>query len=178
MQSVEDLVDFAIERMIEGLDGELAAIEALYAGSAHDIGTMDRPRTTGGENGTGDYYPGGTDVIVRYPTIEVAAPDLSGDTFSIDQHESDQTPVVIIRAWLQDAKFQTLYRMVNRYGSAIHNLLCTPDDATARGCGFGPDVTIRRYTARWRFNPQTGERDQVTSAVLLAYWLDAPDVRP
>jgi hypothetical protein len=31
---------------------------------------------------------------------------------------------------------------------------------------------------RWRYNPETDTQDQIRSAVVLLYYLDAPDVRP
>lgn len=171
MQSIEDFVDAGIATLIRDLPGALTAIETLYEGGPQDIGTLPRPRPT-------DYFAGGGPEPIRYPMIEVAIPDLGGQDFSIDQHESDAVAVMMIRAWLQHPKYNTLYRICCRYGAAIHNVVCDPDPDTDRGCGFGPEVTIQRYQAAWRFNPSTNERDEVTSAVMLTYWLDAPDIRP
>lgn len=180
MQSVEDLTDAAIAAMSRGLDAELSAMEALYAGDPiRDIGNLPRPRTEATDiNPTGDYWPGGVSEIIRYPTIEVAVPDLQGADFSIDQHESDITTTVVVRAWLQHVKVNVLYRQCCRYGAAIFNVLCEPDPDEHRGSGFGPEVSVRRYQARWRYNPETNTKDEVQSAAVLIFYLDAPDVRP
>lgn len=170
MDGPEDLVDTAVAALQGGIDAALAALEAKYAGGPHEL-PLPRPRTE-------DYYPGGVGQVLRYPTIEVAVPDLSGDTFSIDQHESDVTTVGVVRCWMQHPRFDVLYRTTNRYGSAIFNVLASPDAATGRGCGWGAAVTVKRYRAAWRWNPQANELDQVTSAVLLVFDLDAPDIRP
>lgn len=182
MQSVEELTDAAIAALIVGLDTELTAIETMYAGNPiRDIGALPRPRTAATDsnpNPTGDYWAGGVGEVIRWPTVEVAVPDLIGDTFSIDQHESDVTPTIIVRAWLSNPRVNMLYRQCCRYGAAIFNVLATPDAATHRGSGFGPEVTIRRYMGRWRYNPETNTRDEVQSAAIMIFYLDAPDVRP
>lgn len=182
MESVEELTDAAIAALIAGLDAELAAQEQMYAGDPiRDIGALPRPRTAATEsnpNPTGDYWPGGVGEVIRWPTIEVAVPDLQGDTFSIDQHESDVTPTIIVRAWLSHPQVNVLYRQCCRYGAAMFNVLMEPDAATHRGSGFGPGVSVRRYLGRWRYNPEQNQRDEVQSAALLIFYLDAPDIRP
>lgn len=181
MLSVEDLTDNAIAALIGGLDAELTAIEARYAGGIADIGVLPRPATTPrstNQNPTGDYWAGGVTKVTRWPTIEVAVPDLQGDTFSIDQHESDATPTVVVRAWLQHARVNILYRQCCRYGAAMYNVLCAVDPTEHRGSGFGAEVEVRRYLARWRYNPEVDQHDEVQSAVVLIFYLDAPDVRP
>lgn len=180
MQSVEDFTDSAVAALIDGLDAALTAIESAYTGVAHkDVGLAPRPRTVDGEAGYGDYYPGGCGTIIRYPTIEVAVPDLNGGDFSVQEHESDAEPTLIVRAWLEHAKFPTLYRHCCRYGAAIYNVLANPD-ASGRGSGFGADVEIKRYTLRWRAVPQSDEdpRKEFQAATILTFYLDAPDVRP
>lgn len=180
VQSVEDLTDAGIATMIAGLDAELTEMEATYAGNPiRDIGALPRPRTEATEfNPTGDYWAGGVSEVIRYPTIEVAVPDLQGQDFSIDQHESDMTTTIVVRAWLQHARVNILYRQCCRYGAAIFNVLAEPDATEHRGSGFGPEVTIKRYLARWRYNPETNTKDEVQSAAVLIFYLDAPDVRP
>lgn len=182
VQSTEELTDNAIAALIAGLGAELDAMEALYAGNPiRDIGPLPRPRTaatSGNPNPTGDFWPGGVGEVIRWPTVEVAVPDLQGDTFSIDQHESDVTPTIIVRAWLQHPKVNVLYRQCCRYGAAVYNVLTRPDPVEHRGSGFGPNVVVRRYLARWRYNPETNQRDEVQSAAIVIFYLDAPDIRP
>jgi hypothetical protein len=181
VQSTEELTDAAVATLIARLDGELTKIEQRYAGTFRDLGALPRPRTGPDEtipNLTGDFWPGGVTTITRMPVVEVAVPDLDGDNFSIGQHESDVTPTIVIRAWLEDVDVQRLYRLCSRYGSAIHNALMDPDAVTGTGSGFGPGISVQRYSMRWRYNPETDTQDQIRSAVVLLYYLDAPDVRP
>lgn len=183
MVSVEELTDRAIQALIAQLPAQLAAMETQYAADPiKDIGALPVPRSENVpdlDNKTGDYWPGGvTGPITRWPTVEVAVPDLDGQDFSLDQHESDVTPTIIVRAWLSHVRADVLYRQCCRYGAAIYNVLVTPDATEHRGSGFGAEVTVRRYSARWRFNPEQNTRDEIESAVVLIFYLDAPDVRP
>lgn len=117
-----------------------------------------------------DFYVGGVPVVIKYPTIEIAVPDLGFSALSIQNTDGDARPRLLIRVLFQLAQDpEWLYRMGCRWFAAVTSVVATPG-------ALGPvDIdTDRGLNGAWRFNPETNEADQVQSGVLCTYNLLGP----
>lgn len=117
-----------------------------------------------------DYYIGGVPTVIKYPTIEIAVPDLSFNALSIGNNDGDARPRLLVRALFQLAQDpEWLYRMGCRWFAAITSVVAQPGV-------LGPvDIDSERgLSGSWRFNPETNQADEVQSGVLCTYNLLGP----
>lgn len=155
--SPEEFADAVCDSLRINLPAALGAQTVRYADHDAAMGRVVELIAPANE----DYYAGGVGAVTRYPTVEVAAPDLTASGFDIAQTDGDVTLNLIVRAFDRHPVHDILYRKMSRLGAAIISVLMTP--------GAVSDCTIEALRAAWRFNPETEEQDNVVSGVLLAF---------
>lgn len=122
---------------------------------------------------------GGEDAgpILRYPAVEVAAPDRTLTSPDLNYQGWDATPTVVVRGWLTYDEnvntYSSLYRATMRFGRALLRTLI-PRDA------FGPSVVWTQIEERYRadLTQLTADRQDYVGFALLVFTLsdsDAPD---
>jgi hypothetical protein len=158
MLDLETFIDNAVEHLVDNLPAKLATID-LEKGDF----VLPVPRDE-------DISAGGVTVYLRYPTIEVAAPDGVLENFSMGQGGSDHSFNVMVRAVNEINDWNTLYRTTMRYQRALGELL-TEQDA------FGRVEVVRMRWAN-RVNPQTEEHPELIMGTLLIFELKGPEVQP
>lgn len=179
--SVEDFERNVCVRLQLGLQAALDQIAATYATQDQDDGLAEPngdsfvemlapERTTGGPSGFGDYYPGGTDLVTAWPSIEAAVPDLAAEGWDLAQIDADVALTLIVQVWLKDARFPVLNRMQKRYAAAIVDVLKVK--------GALGDCSIERLRIAWRTNPELrDENDRIQTGVLMFFELSSGIVR-
>lgn len=175
--SAETVVDAAIDALSANLGPSLDAIYSMLAAADAAAGrTIDysapRPGSTDADP-AGDYYPGGASTFLRYPAVEVALPDLRMTGFDIAMQEGDATENLIVCIWEESARRDKLFRKLTRLAAATYDVLLAPSSLLLLA-----GATVTRVDARWRFNPQMNERDEITSAALLVFELGSLRTRP
>ena len=163
--SMEEFAQAVIDWLYPTLPDELAGQADRFADADAAAG-LDVPLVAPDlEN----YYPGGVQAITRYPTIEVAAPDWTAGAYSLEQEDADLTVNVVVKATLQHARMEILYRQTTRMQAAIYSALVAP--------GAFADARITSVRGAIRFNPETEELDAVVSAALLVFTIASTQIR-
>lgn len=168
--SPEEFADAVVAALKTRLAGALTAVADQYAATDAQEGRvvpLDPPRPE-------DYYPGGKGALGnRWPYIDVAATDLLLADYDLGQTEADGTLALVVVAYDSHPRFDILYRKVYRLGSAIHAVLA--DHGALPG-----GARIRSCRIAWRFNPDpdTQQREELVSGVMLAYELGTTSVGP
>ena len=161
-QFCEDVKAALLANLPASLAAQTAAWEARDLAAGRTI-ELQVPREE-------DFWLGGAPVIIRYPTIEIAVSDLTFSGFSLDDTDGDAYPKLLIRALFQQAKSpEELYRMGCRWFAAIVDVVAVNDAIS--DVGIDKD---RGIAAAWRFNPETGVKDEVQSGVLCTFNLLGP----
>jgi hypothetical protein len=159
MQHIEGFVQTTIDTLKQELPGAIQVENELH-GDFQIPTPKDESYFFGGDESQG--------VVLRYPQIEVAAPDWMMSEFSLGQQTSALELTLIVRAWLQqDAEiqgFQNLYRATLRYGRSLLRVLTRPD-----ALGHSTITAVRGF---YRVNPETGERDEPEAASMLLFQLE------
>lgn len=166
MLSPEEFCDNVKAAMQTHLQDALDAQTARWATADADAGRTIELKVPDEE----DYYIGGVPTVIKYPTIEIAVPDLHVTALSLGNTEGDARPRLLIRALFQLADSpESLYRMGCRWFAAVTTVVAQPGI-------LGPvDIDIDRgLSGAWRFNPETEETDQIQSGVLCTYNLNGP----
>jgi hypothetical protein len=136
---------------------------------------LDAPKDAPGEPDDG-YVVGGWTTL-RYPTVEVAIPDWSMTNFSIAQQVSDLSPRLVVRTWAAEPqpKAGLLYRKLLRYGRATILSLTEPG-------AFGQDedtrVIVDGMEGRYRFDPETDQREEIVGGALVVFSLGGVETLP
>jgi hypothetical protein len=165
IQHLESLIDEAIASLRAGLNDHLETLNA-ETGAANPSG-MTLEAIPGD-----DFLFGGFD-IVRYPCVEVAAPDWSLLGWSLHQLSADLSAAVMARVWVMDATAELVYRRALRYGRAIVDVLAQPD-------AFGPLVVIDPTSGvrgSYRFNPETGQHEEIFGSGVVVFNLEGGETR-
>lgn len=157
MEHLEDYCDAAIAHLRHTLPGRINLLNGR-----HDDFEIDQIPDDGDGNGAGgsEFYFGGNTVPIRYPYVEVAAPDDRLATPSLDAQVWRDNARVMIRAWVQHVDFNQLTRSSYRLGQALMETQLQPG-------AFGEGTYIQDVAAFVRANPETEEADQFTSGILL-----------
>lgn len=166
MLSPEEFCDNVKSAMQANLQAALDAQTARWAASDTAAGRTIELKVPDEQ----DYYIGGVPTVIKYPTIEIAVPDLHVTAFSLGNADGDARPRLVIRALFQLAESpESLYRMGCRWFAAVTTVVAEPGI-------LGPvDIDVDRgLSGSWRFNPETDEADQIQSGVLCTYNLNGP----
>jgi hypothetical protein len=170
--STEALVDAAVNLLSAFLP---AALDDVYAANADRDQAVNRqidytaPRPGLAETG-GDYYADAASTILRYPAVEVSIPDLQMASFSLGQIEADVTENLVVVLWETGTRAGHLPRKLRRLAAAAYNVLLVE--------GAIAGAKVESVRAAWRWNPEAGERDEVTSGALLVLSLASTRARP
>lgn len=170
--STEEIVDAAIETLGAQLEPALTQIYADRAGADLAAGREIEMRVPkpGLREAGGSYYAGAASTIIDYPAIEVALPDLNMTNFDLGMVDADVTENLVVVAWEQAVDMQILYRRLTRLLAAVYDVLI-PERAIA-------SAEVQTVRAAWRWNPETNERDEITSGALAVFGLASTRVRP
>lgn len=152
-------VEAALGSLRARLDARIAAINAEY-GLADD----DALDPVGGNLSDGSVDP------VRYPWVEVAAPEWRMHSFSLEQWEAALDTTVVVRGWLLDAQQRRLFRKLQLLGRALVESLVIPN-------AFGGGVVIREVRGSYPINPETDDRAELTGWALLVFTLEGSEGR-
>lgn len=141
-------------------DGLAPLLERIAAANdAHDdfeLPTIDDERI----------LPGGEDPIgPPFPLVELAVPDFTLTGFSLGQSAADAAPQVAVRAWVEDAIYQQLWRSVYRFADCVL-------DALAQRGAFGEGVTVATVRGGFGLDPETGARQEFRGSAVLVFTLD------
>lgn len=160
MRHLEEFLDDALVFLQAFLPVQL---DAINTEKADDI-VLELPKA---------YYFGGPDTlsVSEYPSIEVAAPDITLQNPSLGQLHWDSRPRVMIRVFLQDPNVGHFTRLMYRYGRAVSETMAQPS-------AFGGSESVESFSAHYALNPETNERAQFTGGVLLIFNLDSTAARP
>lgn len=153
MRTLEPLLDAAVASLQAGLPTSITTINGEY--SDFVLPTPD----------TDAYYPGGLGVYLKFPSVEVAAPDWNLGTPSVGQHHWEGTATVMARVLWQHPDFLTLHRGVLRYTRCLIEVLSAAD-------AFGAGQTVQTMRGYVRVNPETGEREEFIAGALVVCTLD------
>lgn len=159
--SAEDFERQVRDGLIPLLPASLQATAARYLDQDREDGLADADGTSWVKLDVPEqeaYALGGVDVRVRWPTIEIAVPDMILEGFDVGQRDADAEVSLVIAVWLKDARFPVLERMAKRYVAAIFDCLTDPH-LLAGG--------IQRARFAWRTNPETPEGDDRFEACAL-----------
>lgn len=170
--STEELVDAAVDLLGANLEAALADVYAANLArdqAASRTIAYKAPRPGLSELG-GDYYADAASTILRYPAVEVSIPDLQMANFSLGQIEADVTENLVLVLWEQGTRIGYLPRKLRRLAAAAYNVLLVQ--------GAIDGATVETVRAAWRWNPEAGERDEVTSGALLVLGLASTRSRP
>lgn len=156
---VEPYLDACQASLIAGLGAKLTAVNGEHID--FELRDVDP-----------DAYVVGGWLPLKYPSVEIAAPDFAITQFSVGQRVADFDFRVIVRITDQDASTEQagrLYRRVMRYARAIAEVLMQPD-------AFGPHTSLDRdrgITGSFRFNPEVPERQEIVGFTVLTFWVSA-----
>lgn len=117
------------------------------------------------------FYAGGLSVFLKYPSVEVAAPDWMINNPSLGQRAWDGNVTVTSRILYQHPDFDTLFRAVMRYSRCLVESLAQQD-------AFGTGQTVTSMRGFLRVNPETGERDEFIAGALVVCTLDVLEATP
>lgn len=159
MRHVEDYIDAGLASLRAQLPGRIAAVNA------------EKPDLRVPTPDTDAYYPGGLSVFLKYPSVELAAPDWTLANPSLGQRAWDGNVTVTGRILMQHPEFDVLYRMVMRYGRCLVEVLSKQD-------ALGTGVTVQQMRGFYRVNPETGERDEFIAGALVVCTLDVTEATP
>lgn len=152
------------------IDAAIASLQNDATGVNHFIGVANAAHsdfavaTVDDE----DVHAGGGTMLLRWPAIEVAAPDWDLSNVSLAQMSADLSLRIIAMCWYQETDFNTLYRASMRFADATLRCLMQPD-------AFSPAddrAVVPAVSGRYRVNPETNERAEFTAGTLLAFTLD------
>lgn len=158
---LEPLLDAAIAALRTNLDAAIAAVNAAHS----DFPLDDVPSDA--------ILLGGFDTAV-FPMIEVAAPDWTLTRISVGQIAGTLDLSLVVKVTAIDYTPELLYRRLLRYVSAIIAVLLDP---AALGGGVYVDKD-RGIRGSYRFNPETGEQDNLTGSGVLVVYLTTDETRP
>lgn len=118
-------------------------------------------------------YSTGGDPILRYPWVEVAAPDFQMEGFSIGQVDADFSINVVVRGWISEVRppIERADRHVKRFGRVLMESLLQPG-------AFGAGETIDRVRGAYRINPEFDEKEGPIAAVTFVFTILSVNVRP
>jgi hypothetical protein len=163
------------------LDGALASLRANLPARLAALSTssvpLDPPADDGGPLGSPglDYYAGVVRKPLRYPLVEVAAPDWTMTDFDLGQLTGDFDFPMMASATLRIVDPAALhsdrmYRSQMRYAAAILNVLLEPG-------AFGDGATVVSARGAYRQNPETRETEEIVGGVVIAFGIETTDSR-
>lgn len=171
IEHLEGVVDSAIASIAADLPDVIATINAETGAANPAAIELEMPDPRPVEEG-GAIYFGGFD-IVKYPSIEIASPDFSLADFDLDNWSADLRAVLMVRGHVMDANAARVLRRAYRFGRALLQVLLQPD-AFGAGVQIRKDDGVRGY---YRFNPETGEREEIFGSTLLVFALEGSENR-
>jgi len=152
----EVYIDSALAVLREELPGQILAMNQRY--SDFDLPTPD-PDVG---------YAWGVETGFQPPFVEVGAPDMTSDQFSIELVDGMATTTMIVRGWMAIDESITSNEMLARANYRMARALrlaLSDSDAWA-----GARVLSTRTSVR--LNPETRELDVVTGSAVLTYQLE------
>lgn len=165
--SPEDFEDHVTDTLKLGLQTSLDNVAASYLAKDRANGLADPDGTSWVQliaPADQNFYPGGTDLVVAWPSIEVAVVDTDAYEFDLAQRDAQMQINLIVQLWLKDVRFPVLNRMQKRYAAAVEDVL--------KQQGALGDCSIQRLRKAWRTNPELrDENDRIQTGVLLYFEL-------
>ena len=159
MRSLEPLLDAAVATLKSELPTRIGVVNQEYTGFVLPVPDTDA------------YYAGGLSTYLKFPSVEVAAPDWNLANPSLAQVTWEGTAQVMARVIWQHMDFDTLHRGMLRYSRCLAEVLSGQD------C-FGVGQTVTSLRGFVRFNPETGEREEFVAGALVVCQLDVVEVAP
>lgn len=154
MVDPEPIIDAGAAALRDPATGINAFITEANAGHADfDLALVD----------DASILPGGATNILKYPAVEIAAPDWDMSNVSLAQLSADLSMRVVVMCWVQHVDFQTLYRSSMRLAKAALSCLMQPDALSPTD----ERVVINAASGRYRFNPEANDRAEFTAGTLL-----------
>lgn len=153
------------------IDAAIASLQDDATGVNYFLGLANAAHAPGFAVATvadEDIHAGGGTMLLRWPAVEVAAPDWDLTNVSLAQMSGDLSLRMIAMCWYQETDFDTLYRASMRFADATLRCLMQPD-------AFAPvddRAVVAAVSGRYRVNPETNERAEFTAGTLLAFTLD------
>jgi hypothetical protein len=159
MHDLEANIDATIASLKAGLPTRIAAVNAVKTDLV--LAVPD----------DANYYAGGLETFVAYPSVEVAGPDWSYASPSIAQYEWDGATSIMVRLLAEHPDFQTLYRSMMRYTACLVEVLAQPG-------AFGDNATLQRMRGFYRTNPEQGTREEFLGGSLVVCSVETVEIIP